>query len=135
MFNSQWIYFSGSAGPSYGQLRKVASSASAGTCILDAVCLNTITTADKVSFISNPGSYANVLNGDALTVGQCSTDAETTTNIRVVDCYIDRGTGIELLRDAAHAGGRVNLSGAARTAAKFYQDLILKDHIFGCQEN
>jgi hypothetical protein len=133
MFNGQWIYFSGTAGPNYGQLRKVATSASAGTCVLDAVCLSTITTADKVSFISNPGQLCNVLNGDALTVGQCSTGAETATNIRVVDNIIDRGAGNELLREAAHAGGKVNLSGDAIKVAKFYQHIMLKDHIYGTQ--
>lgn len=132
MFDGQWIYFSASAGPNYGQLRKITSSASAGTVTLDSAVLNTITAADEVILISEQGRHPNGFSADAVSVGQCSTDAETATNFRVVDNYIDRGNGIELLRSAAHAGGKVNLDSRTAKVTKFYQDIVSKDHIFGC---
>jgi len=134
MFDGQWIYFSASAGPNYGQLRKITSSASAGTVTLDSAVLNTITAADEVILISEQGKRPNGLSADAVSVSQCSTDSETATNFRVVDNYIDRGNGIELLRSAAHAGGSVNLDSRTAKVTKFYQDIISKDHIFGSSE-
>ena len=134
MFNNQWIYFSASAGPNYGQLRKIVSSASAGTVTLDSAVLNTITAADKVILISEQGKRPNGISADAVSVSQCSTDAETATNFRVVDNYIDRGNGIELLRAKTHAGGKVNLDSKTAKVTKFYQDIVSKDHIFGAKE-
>jgi len=128
--NSLWVYFSASAGANWGQLRKVASSASAATVTLDAACLATFSS-DQVTFITNPGDSPMCLGLDAMNVGNDSVNPGTSTMFRVVDNIIDRGRGLELLREDAHAGGRVNLSGAARKAAKFYQDLMMKDHIFG----
>jgi hypothetical protein len=129
-FDSQWVYFSASAGANYGQLRMIASSASAATLTLDTACLSTFSS-DKCSFISQPGTAPNVLGLEAMNVGQCSSDPATATNLMVVENYIDRGLGIELLREKAHAGGRVSLNSAQAKVAKFYQDIICTDHIYG----
>ena len=132
--NGSWVYFSETAGANFGQLRKVASSEVAGsstdTVVLDSAMLSA-TVSDKVTFISNPGDNPYALNLDANKIGTSSVDAATATNFRVVDNLIDRGSGIELLREAAHAGGRVNLSATAAKLVKIYQDLICSDHIFG----
>ena len=131
MFNSQWIYFSASAGPNFGSLRKIATSASAGTVTLDAVLLAAPTSADRASLISNPGGSPNAITSDALYVAQCSTDAETAVNFRVVQNYVDRGTGLEILRESAHAGGKVNVNSSQAKITRFYQDIMCKDHVFG----
>jgi hypothetical protein len=132
--NSSWCYFSASAGANFGQLRKVASSEVAGsstdTVVLDSSMLSA-TSSDKVTFIANPGQNPYPLNADAVNVGCSSVDAYTATKFRVVDNLVDFGNGVELLRENKHAGGKINLGTAAAKAVRFYQDLVMKDHIFG----
>lgn len=138
VFNGQYVYFSASAGPNYGQLRRVITSASAATMIIDAVCLSSITSADKAVFFGvQPGKPTNTLGTGALTgvsaitIGQVSHATGASTNFRQVETYIDRGAGVEKLTNAAHGGGRCNIGSVAAKTMKIYQDLMMKDHAFG----
>ena len=128
-FNGQWVYFGGSAGPNYGNLRKIASSASSDTLTVDSALTAAPTSADRISFISNPGSRPNCLSGDGLNVSQCSTDPETSVNFRVAANLVDRGRGVEIVNDKL-AAGAVDIGSAGAKTAKFYQDLVMKDHVF-----
>jgi hypothetical protein len=130
-FDGSWVYFNASAGPNYGTLRKVVTSATAGTQDLDLAATATITTADTVLIIAEKNKYPHDLAADALTVSTTTVGGFGVTNIRVVENYIDRGAGMEILRYGTHR--QVEL-GTGLYVPKFYQDLMMKDHAFGVQE-
>jgi hypothetical protein len=137
VFNGAYVYFSASAGPNYGQLRRIVTSASAATMVLDAVCLSAITSADKATIFNvAPGQMVNQLGVGIATVGgvaigQTSHAIGATTNLRQVETFIDRGLGNERLTNAVHGGGRVNLGSVQAKITRIYQDLMMKDHAFG----
>ena len=130
--NGSWVYFSASAGPNHGELRKVVTSATGGTQNMDSAVTNTVTTADKVIIISEKNKYPHALSADALTVGQTTVAGNGATNLRVVENYIEKDAGFEILRNGTHKQIKIGSGTAAKT--KFYQDLVCKDHIFGAQE-
>jgi hypothetical protein len=96
---------------------------------MDAVVANTITTADKVIIISNPLQSPQILSTDALGVGQTTVGYAGATTLKVVENYIDRGNGLELLRAKTHSQTKVGAVQAKKT--KFYQDIVCVDHLFG----
>lgn len=132
VFNGSFVYFCASAGPNYGSIRRIVTSATGGSMIMDAAVANTITTADKVILISPKNTYPHALSADALTIGQTTVGASGVTNIRVVENLIDRGQGIEILSQKAHSQTKLDSVAAGRV--RFYQEIVLKDHAFGTQE-
>lgn len=131
-FNGSWVFFAASAGPNFGNIRKIASSATAGSSVMDASVSETITTADSVLLISERNRYPHMISTDALGIGQTTVGENGVTNIRVVENLIDRGNGIELLRTKTHSQIKIDSTQAKKT--KFYQEIVLKDHAFGVQE-
>ena len=146
-FNGAWVYFCGSAGPNYGTIRTVVSSATAGTMHLDAACTNTITTADKVAFISQVNNYPYIMsNAGAVTsnqnvgttVGQTTVASTGVANFRVVENYIEGGTytgGITELRYNVQGQYAPAYNGTTPLVNKlstvnFYQDLISLNNAF-----
>ncbi len=150
-FDGSWVYFAGTAGPNFGNLRKITSSATTGTMIMDAVATTTITTADKVVFISERNTSPNYMNANTNsnsvtgngTVISSSTNgtvgANKCTQFRVVENYIDGGTylgGITELRYEKH--GQLNFGAATSGATvlagsktiKFWQEIISLSHAF-----
>lgn len=128
--NGFWVYFQGTAGPSRGNLRAVVTSATAGTLVLDAA-QTTASTADTVLFIPQRRTSAlNISGGSSTAVDATYAISQTvftgTTNLRVVEVNIDRGNGIEILKYNVHR----QLNNLPATT-KFYQDLMMKDHLFG----
>lgn len=148
--DGSWVYFCATGGPNFGQLRKIVSSATAGTQNLDIATLNTITTADSVVVIAernknphgitaNTNSNSSTGNGtnissinSILTVG-----GFTCTQFRVVENYIVGGTfggGITELRYERQ--GQMNpgsYGGNPLTASKtiqFWQEIISLNHAF-----
>jgi len=126
-----WAFFCGSAGPNFGSLRKVVNTATAGTFLMDANCLATITTADTVIMATERTRPAGLLHTDAISIGQSTITLSVSLNTRVVQNYIDRGAGLEILKASTHAGGRVNVGAVQAKKTKLYQDIMMKDHLFG----
>jgi len=131
-FDGQWIWFSASAGPNYGQLRLCAVSGTGATIDLDVAALNTITTADAFIAVNQPMQYSTILNAAGTMVGQSTVGPNTATNLRVVDVLVDKGAGVERLTYNQHRGS--NIGSTAANTTKFYNDIICKDHVFGAQE-
>jgi hypothetical protein len=132
VMNGSWVYFSASAGPNFGNIRRIITSATGGSMVMDASVSATITTADKVILISERNKYPHMVSADALTMGQTTVGGNGATNIRVVENLIDRGNGLELLRAKTHSQIKLDSTQAKKT--KFYQEIVLKDHAFGLQE-
>jgi len=136
----QWIIFTASAGPSYGTIRRVkATGASSGSVDLDVAFTVTPTTADKIVLVasahSGTSTEPNMLTMDATMIGTDVDHDVTAAGLRIVDNYIDRGDGIRRLTPATHANGsaaagRMNTI-AARVPLKVYQDIMIKDHMYG----
>ena len=126
----QWVYFCASAGPNFGNIRKVVTTATAGSFVMDASVSATITTADKIIFITERNKSPEILGTDAITIGQTTVGGGAgATTLKVVENYIDRGNGLELLRPATHS--QIKLGSDAAKKVKFYQDIVLVDHLFG----
>ena len=122
-----WLAFTASAGPNYGQVRRIVISATAGTQDLSHVANSTITTADKVVIFSPKLTYANPLTSDACKICSTSVAGYSATNLRVVENYI----GGEIMRENVHdASGYTNKAGMG----KIEQEIMMKDHLFGVQE-
>jgi hypothetical protein len=132
-FDGSWVWFSATAGPNYGQLRFCAISGTAATIDLDVATLNVATTADAVMFINVAQQYSSLLSADALSISQSTVGPRTATNLRVVDVLVDKGAGIERLNYNQHRGTNVGSTQAGLT--KFYNDVLIKDHAYGAQEN
>lgn len=130
-FDGSWVYFCASAGPNFGALRKIATSASAGTMIADAA-LTSVTSADRCVILAGVGHRPNGIDADSLYTANCSVTAETCTNFRIVENWIESNTGVARLIESAHAGGRFQTPGTAQAKlTKLYQDIVCSDHIFG----
>jgi hypothetical protein len=132
-FTGSFVYFCASAGSNYGCIRRIVSNASAATFVLDSAVTATITSADKIILISNKNSYPHNVSADGTTIGQSSTVPNGATNLRVVENLIDRGLGLEILNQKQHS--QIKLDSVAAGRAKFYQEIVLKDHVFGTQES
>jgi hypothetical protein len=137
-FQGQWVIFTASAGPSYGTIRRIqASGASAGSADLDVLLSVAPTTADKVVLLTQPGGKPNCLSVDGIKIGMnlAGSAANLTAGLRVVQNYIDRSMGLEILTPLVHANGsaaagRVNTMSKAVPLAVF-QDIMIRDHVWG----
>jgi hypothetical protein len=134
-FNGSWVYFCASAGPNFGSIRKIVSSATAGTLLMDAAVTNTITTADKVVIISEervcPHTLATASAGTnrAITIGQTTVGAGNgATKLRVVSNFIDMGAGWQNLEVKNHS--QITLGTSQAKKAKFYQDIMMLNRLF-----
>jgi len=131
-WDGHYVYFSASAGPNYGSFRRVASSATAGTCITDVAPIATPLTGDRVIlFEATPGKAPGPLNSEATAMGSASLTSCTGTNLAIVDAWVDIGGGVQKVTNLLIGGGRCNLSGAQRGLTKIYQDIMMKSHAFG----
>ena len=126
-FDGCWLAFTASAGPNYGQVRRVVTSATAATLDLSHVANSTITTADTFTLFSPKLTYPQMLNGAATMVGQTTVAGYGVTNLRVVENYM----GGEIMKELKHdAEGYENKGGIDHLE----QDLMMKDHLYGVQE-
>lgn len=131
-WDGHFCYFSASAGPNYGSFRRVASAATAGTFLTDVAPTATPTTSDRVIMFSiAPGKKPGPLNAEATAIGSASLTSHTATNLRVVETWVDIGSGVQKATNLLLGGGRCNVSGAQRGLVKIYQDIMMKDHAFG----
>ena len=145
-FDGSWVYFAATAGPNFGQLRKVVSSATAGTQQLDIACLNTITTADRVIIFSERNKNPHRVSSTSVTtantnlgttIGMTTVGGFTYTNFRVLENWIDGGTfgggGTELRYERSGQMNPGTYGGNPLTASKtikFWQDVISLSHAF-----
>lgn len=132
--DGSFVYFPTSAAGTKGSLRLLTASAS-GSATMDSALTADGTAADTVVVITPPNRYANNLTADATKIasGDCQA-INGATNIRVLQVYIDKDEGIEILRPAIHNGlDNLDLVKGGN-GPRFYYDIVLKDHIFGSQE-
>lgn len=131
--NGAWVFFNAPAGPNYGELRQIVSSAAGGTQNMDSAVGATITTADTALVIGYKSMYSNILDDTATMVSQTSIGNNTATNLRIVESYVNKNDGgFEILKSPEHKGIKIGSGNAALT--KFYNDIMMKDHVFGVQE-
>lgn len=126
-----YVYFQSTAGAAKGNLRMVVASATAGSLLLDAATSTLQTTADTVLFIGQKNRFVhNISGGSSTVIDAIYTISQTVgfagTNLRIVENYIDRGSGLEILRYNTHR----QTSGLPATT-KFHQDVMMIDHIWG----
>lgn len=132
--DGSFVYFPLSASGVKGSLRLLTAAAS-GSATMDSALTANGTAADTVCVITPPNRYANNLTADATKISSGNCQAiNGATNIRVIQTYIDKDEGIEILRPAIHNGlNNLDLVKGGN-GPRFYYDIILKDHIFGAQE-
>lgn len=127
-----WVYFQATAGPTRGNLRMAIASATAGSVLLDAaVSPDTISTADKVLIIGQKNRFIhNISGGSSTAVDAIYTISQSVgfagTNFRIVENYIDRGAGLEILSYNRH-----RQTNGLPVTTKFYQDIMMIDHLWG----
>lgn len=129
-----WVYFPLTAAGVKGSLRLLTASAS-GSATMDSALDTTGNSSDTAVLISPELKYSFNLDSTATKVSSSNCQAvNEATNIRVLQTYIDKDAGLEIMRPAVHQGLN-NLDQVKGGAGpKFYYDLLCKDHIFGAQE-
>ncbi len=132
--DGSWVYFPLLQSGVKGSLRFLDESA-AGSATMDSALDEDGDSNDTAVIITPPNRYANNLTADATKISSGNCQAiNGATNIRVVQTYIDRDRGIEVMRPAIHRGidGLDDIKGGS--GPKFYYDIVLKNHLFGAQE-
>ena len=129
-----WAYFPLTASGVKGSLRLITASAS-GSCTMDSALTTTGNGSDTVVLISPEMKYSFNLEAAATKVSSSNCQAANeATNIRILQTYIDRDLGLEVMRPATHLALNNLDTVKGGTGPRFYYDLLLKDHIFGVQE-
>lgn len=128
-----WVYFVGTQTGVKGSLRYLEASASGSATMDSALTVNGDNT-DTVIIFPPELKYANNLTSDSVDMHGLADAQSGATNLRILQVYIDRGNGIEVLKKGVHAG--LNNLDTSRHGAgpKFYADIIMKDCLFGVQE-
>lgn len=130
-----WVYMSATGGPNFGDLRLVVNITAASTVETSNGPTTTATTADKCIFIVGKPFYSNGLDTTAVGVtarssGTCNIGGGT--NLRVVETWMDSDTGFEVMKQHKHYN--LVAKKANGKPAKFYNDIVCKDHAYGAQE-
>lgn len=129
-----YAYFPTATAGVQGSLRLLTASAS-GSATMDSALSVDGTASDTVVLIAPPTKYSFNLTSDGVKVasgdGQAAANA---TNLRVIETWIDKDEGIELLRPTN--GNAVDDLDVKRSGfgPQFFYDIVLKDHAFGVQE-
>jgi hypothetical protein len=129
------VYFPLSIAGVKGSLRLLTASAS-GSATMDSALVTTGTAADTIVLISAPNKYSLPLTADALKVssGDCQATYNAATNIRILETFIDRDAGNELVTPAKFNGlNNLHLVKGGSGPRIIYK-VMLKDHIYGIQE-
>lgn len=145
-FDGSWVYFCATAGPNFGALKKVVSSATAGTQHLDTVLTTAATTADKVFIFSDRNSYPHALSSSGVTtantnvgtsIGMTTVAGYGATQLRVLENYVESGQyvgGITQVRYEVQGNTSIfaGPTGPNQTSkpAQFWQDVISLSHAF-----
>jgi hypothetical protein len=102
---------------------------------MDSALTTAGTATDTVVLISAPNKYSLPLTADALQVssGNCQATYNAATNIRILETFIDKDGGLEVLKPTIN--GLNSLDGVkGGNGPRFYYKVMLKDHIYGVQE-
>lgn len=130
-----WAYFPLTASGVKGSLRYITAAAS-GSCTMDSALTTTGNSSDTVVLIAPPPFYSFNLTADALQVasGDCQATVKGATNLRIVQTYIDKGEGEEIMRPNLHyaLNNLHNCRGGA--GPRFFYHIMMKDHLYGVQE-
>lgn len=132
--DGHWVYFPLTTAGVKGSLRLLTAAASGSATMASALSVAG-TSNDTVVLINPALKYAFNLTSDSTKVssGNCQT-AGGATNIRVLQSYIEKDEGLEILSARVHRSiDNLNLVKSGYGPA-FYYDVMLKDHIFGVQE-
>jgi len=129
-----WVYFPLSASGVKGSLRLLAASTS-GSATMDSALTTTGTSADTAVLIAPPPVYSFNLDAAATKVSSSNCQAvNEATNIRVLQTYIDKDAGYEIMRPNKHYALNNLDQVKGGNGPRFFYDVMLKDHIFGVQE-
>ena len=129
-----WVYFPLSLAGVKGSFRLLTASTT-GSATMDSALTTTGTSADTIVAISPELKYSFNLDSTAVKVSSSNCQAvNEATNLRVVQSFIDRDQGLEILRPATHKGLNNLHLVKGGTGPKFFYDIVSKDHIFGVQE-
>jgi hypothetical protein len=133
--DGSWVYFPLSAAGVKGSLR-LLTAAAAGSATMDTALVGTGAGTDTAVIISPAYKYSHPLTADGLYVTSGDgTAINGATNIRIVETFIDRDAGFEVMTPAMFRGHN-SLDGAkGGNGPRIYYKVLLKDHIFGVQEN
>ena len=126
-----WIYFSASAGPNFGELRMIVDTPAADTINVSSNVAVTATTADKVIYVLGKNQISNGLDTTAVGVTCQSSGTPgvaSAVGMRIVETWMDSDAGFEVMHQHKHYSGNKKKGGGK--AAKFYYDIVLKDHAF-----
>jgi len=129
-----YVYFPLNDAGVKGSLR-LLTAAAGGTATMDSALVANGTAADTAVLIAPPMKYSFELTSDGTKV--TSTDlqaAADATNLRIIETWIDKDEGIELLRPTNGSGVNNLHLIKGGFGPKFYYDIMLKDHAFGVQE-
>jgi len=129
------LYDCATAGPNFGAMRLAVVVTAASTVNTDSAPAATATTADKFIAVALKNWVSNPLNTSATGVAVHSTgtpEHNGATNLRVVEAYVESDAGFEILSPNSCPKDGVKKAGGK--AAKFYNDIMMKDHAFGVQE-
>lgn len=132
--DGSWVYFPLTTTGVKGALRLITAAGSS-TATIDSALTVAGTSSDTAVIITPPHRYASNLTADATKIssGDCQS-INGATNIRVLQTYIDRDAGLEIMRPNKHyALNNLHLVKGGN-GPKFYYDIVLKDHIYGVQE-
>lgn len=140
--DGSWVYFNGTTSGVQGSLRLLTASAS-GSATMDSALTTAGTASDTAVIITPYNKNITNLTADATAVasGNCQ-GIYGATNIRSLQTIIDKDGGLEIMKPNIHyaldnldrAKGGGGASSSAGVGAKFYYQIMLKDHIFGVQE-
>jgi hypothetical protein len=126
-----YIYFPVDTAGVKGSLRYIyAASGTGGT--MSKSLTTTATTSDSFILISPPFTRALALDTTARYVtGGTAAVTGGTTNLMVLESYIDRDAGLEILKPTVHgfSDSLHNVKGG--NGPKFYYDVVMKSHLLG----
>jgi hypothetical protein len=130
-----WVYFPTATAGVKGSLRLLTASA-AGSATMDSALTVAGTGADTAVIISAPVAYSMPMEATAVKMssGNCQSQFNSATNLRILETFIDRDNGLESMKPGVHKGiNNLDLVKGGN-GPKFYYKIMLKDHVFGLQE-
>lgn len=129
--DGSWVYFPLTQTGVKGSLRFLTAGAS-GSATMDSALTTSGTSSDTAVIILPPHKHLWPL---VATADKCASGAASASspcvNLKIVQTYIDRDAGLEIMRPTVHKGlnNLHNVKGG--NGPKFYYDVVMKKHLYG----
>ena len=148
------FYMGASAGPNYGHLGFIANSATSTSISIDTALTTTATTADTIMLIAPPScTTCPPLSTDSTMIGMITTGTASLgilKRLAIIDTFVDADRGfmrmnisgpyvpttsnyymsIQFVKNHPATRGDGFLKGPKKTA-QFYNDLVIRNHVWG----